>query len=167
MRTTYWALLVTVCSALGACRDAVPPAPASAVARPTVRIGAEGGTLTSVNGARLVIPRDAIAHDIDFDFGFTRIGSSPALPAGMMAVGPTYSLTPRDVVFRSPFEVAIPFNPTQVPEAARPQLLRARGATEAPWVALGDAELRDNTLTGHASYTGDFVVVVPLVPETP
>jgi hypothetical protein len=166
MRTTYWALLVMVCSALAACRDAVPPTPASAASRPPVRIGAEGGTLTSVNGARLVIPRDALASEIAFAFGFTRVGSSPALPAGVMAVGPTYSLSPRDVVFRSPIEVAIPFDHTQVPEAARPQLLLARGV-DAPWVPLGDAEPRDNTLTGHASYSGDFVVVVPLAPDTP
>jgi hypothetical protein len=164
MKTAWLGWMVMLGGALGGCRDAEVPAPAgtSAGPRPSVRIGAEGGTVDAISGAHLAIPAGAVTSDVAFDFGFTRVGSSPTLPDGVVAVGPTYSLLPREIAFQVPVEVVIPFDPTQVPQALRPQLLLARGQPDAPWQRIEDAVSRDNALWGRTRYAGDFVVVVPL-----
>ena len=140
---------------------------ARGILAPVFLVGADGGSVGGPGGSRLQIPAGALTSPVQVRFGLPPVGSNPALPSGVAAVGATYAVIPADLAFASPVIVEIPFDPAQVPCGAHLQLLRTGRVVTDGWRAVPGAELRGNTLRAAAADGGAFVVVVALEPLLP
>jgi hypothetical protein len=91
------------------------------------------------------------------------VGSTPALPARMTAVGATYDVLPHDTLFTSLATVSIPFDPMQVPPTLTPLLLSINGGPNAEWQPVTAAQaIAGARMQAPLRSAGAFVVVVPL-----
>jgi hypothetical protein len=147
---------------LGACGDSSGTAGTALPQRAAMPVGEAGGSLIGPNGATVVIPPGALRADTALAIGLPRVGSNPALPAGVAPVGATYALSPRGTEFALPVAIAIPFDPAQVPSGARVRLLRTSGEFAAGWREVADAHPSGNVMEAAANTAASFVVVVRL-----
>lgn len=114
------------------------------------------------NGAELTLPAGALTSAIQVTLALPPVGSRPPLPPGMAPVGATYSLAPVGLTFAIPAQVAIPFDPAQIPSGARPLLLSTGGEFNASWRSVEGARPAGNRMHGMTDGAGTFVVVVRL-----
>src|SRR5689334_20384599 len=109
---TRTGLVATVCLlALVGCGGGggggTPNTPPPSSNNPPPTIGAEGGTVTEISGASIIVPAGAIESDTTFRIAVDSSGA-PALPAGLIGAGSTYVITPHGGEFAQPVEVRIP-----------------------------------------------------------
>lgn len=157
-------LLVPLLAALVGCPARAPEAVGTPPAGASAYIGPAGGSLQGPNRAAVLIPAGALRADTTLSLELPVVGSSPALPERLVAVGATYALTPRDLEFAEPAVVSIPFDPAQVPSGTQPRLLVSSGADNAGWRPLPGAAPRGNFMTAGIEQAAAFVVVVRVDP---
>src|SRR5689334_14058848 len=123
-RTMACAALACVVALMAACGGAEDPSspppppsppssPPSAPSPPGVLIGAAGGTVTGPRGAQVVIPAGALASEVRINIEETSAGA-PALPTGVVSVGPTFALTPHGTTFAVPVTLTLPYDSASV-----------------------------------------------------
>ena len=122
--------------------------------------GPAGSVDRRPNGAEALAPAGALREGTALAIGMPPVGSNPLLPAGVARVGATYALTPRGAQFNVPVEIAIPFDPAQIPSGAQPFLLSTSGELGAHWAEVPGAIPRGNLMHATASAAASFVVVV-------
>lgn len=156
--------MLALAAQLIGCGDSSGTAPAAMAAHTASKVGHDGGTLTGPNGAGAVIPPGALAADLPLAIGLPPVGTNPALPSSVAAVGATYALTPRGTEFATPVAIAIPFDPAQVPSGASVRLLRTSGEVNEGWSEVDGARPSGNVVKARASSAATFVVVVRIDP---
>jgi hypothetical protein len=130
-------------------------------------IGPRGGAIQGPNGSELLVPAGAFPTPTPVAIVLPPVGSTPALPAYMTAVGATYDVLPHETQFASFATVSIPFDPNQVPTALAPLLLRASGGPDAEWRSVTAAQaISGARMQAPLRSAGAFVVVVPSIPPT-
>ena len=81
-------------------------------------IGPAGGSVSTVDGASVVIPPGALSTAITVSI---TLESSAAVPVGVTPVGGIYQMGPEGTVFAQPITVTLPYDPTQLPAGATTQ----------------------------------------------
>ena len=147
-------LLCSLAIALAACGGGDDP-PAAPPPAPT--IGAAGGTVAGPNGAQVVVPAGALAVNTAVAITQSSAGS-PALPAGLSAVGQVFAFTPHGTTFAVPATVTVPFNAASVPAGATVLLFKTNAA--GAWVHVPNATVNAATLTAQVSGFSWFTPVV-------
>ncbi|MFL6576343.1 MAG: hypothetical protein ACJ8MR_06990, partial [Povalibacter sp.] len=133
-----------------------PPPPPPPPAPPPV-IGADGGTVTEVSGAQVIVPAGAIDTDTTIRIAMDSTGA-PALPADLTAAGNMYVITPHGGEFSAPVEVRIPApNVTLQPN----QLFKiAKAEQGGEWVVNDNTNLDQGTLSTTVDSFSYFTAVV-------
>lgn len=147
---------------------ACSPQPDSLAANAHVAlIGPRGGEIQGPNGSVLSVPAGVFPAPTPVAIVLPPVGSTPALPAHMSAVGATYDVLPHETQFASFATVSIPFDPNQVPTALAPLLLRASDGPNAEWQPVTAAQaISGARMQAPLRSAGAFVVVVPSIPPT-
>jgi hypothetical protein len=128
--------------------------------RPPPLIGPAGGLVPGPNGAMLAVPPQALAAATRLELALPPVGSSPALPPGVVTVGAIYSISPPATAFAIPAQVTIPFDRSQVHGAAGTRLLQAvKPGVE--WQDVAGARPRHDTMQGSVLHAAALVVVMP------
>ena len=132
-------------------------------------IGAAGGTVSEPSGASVVVPPGALGAETTIQIAKDSTGA-PALPAGLVAAGSTYVVTPHGGDFAQPVEVRIPAPGVTLQPNQELKLAKAQPGGE--WLVLGDSELADGVLSAQVSSFSFFVPVtitylLPLAQQTP
>ncbi len=157
-RLTTRSLRASLCSmvlALAACGgggDSAPPAPT---------VGAAGGTVAGPNGAQVVVPAGALAANTAIAVAQSSSGS-PALPAGMNAVGAMFAFTPHATSFAAPVTVTVPFDPASVPTGATLSLFKTNAANA--WERVANASANAGTMTAQVT-SFSFLLVGAVAPQ--
>lgn len=125
-------------------------------------LGSAGGRVLGPNGSELSVPSGALKQEVQITLALPPVGTRPPLPLGVAPIGATYAVAPVGMTFAAPAQVAIPFDPAQVPRGARPLLLSSGGEFNAPWHAVSDARPAGSRMHGMTDGAGTFVVVVRL-----
>lgn len=104
-------------------------------------IGPDGGTVSGVYGAQVIVPAGALATNTEI--GISRDSSKAPLFAleNTNSAGAAYELTPHGTTFALPVTVRIPFDATQVTDDSAPKLYKAEtggGFSEIPTTVDGD-----------------------------
>ena len=151
------AALVTALAVAAACSSSStgvgePPAVSEVV-------GPAGGTVTSSDGVRVVIPPGALSTEVTITIARDE---QAALPSDAQSVAPTHVFGPEGQQFLQPVRVIYPFDPSTLPRGASPQQLvmytAPRGSSAfAPMpTSLADA----SHVVGETSH---FSIIVPVV----
>jgi len=152
------ALAATVAACGGGDDAASPPAGATAT------IGAAGGALDGPNGARLVVPANALAQPASISIADSAVGA-PVLPTGQVTLGATYTLTPHGTTFAQPATLTVPFDPSRVPAGETPVLMKTNAA-QTGWDVVPGATMSGSTLQAPIVSFSFVVVALPLVLPT-
>ena len=112
-------------------------------------IGAAGGTVNGPNGAQVLIPAGALTQAAPIAIEQSSAGA-PALPSGVLAVGPMYAFTPHGTTFASPATVTVPFDQAQAPSGARLVLLKTNAA-QTGWEEVANATVNAAFMSGAVS----------------
>ena len=165
--TTSWIRAVVVLGLVawiagcggGGGETSAPAAPAPTAGPPT--IGAAGGTASDASGASIVVPAGALATDTTIRLAIDSTGA-PALPAGLVAAGSTYVITPHGGEFAQPVEVRIPApNVTLQPNE---ELRLAKAQPGGEWEVLGNTRLLDGKLVAQVGSFSFFMPVIIIYP---
>jgi hypothetical protein len=160
MRTWAWVWIgsVAMAIAVGCSEDEPTPDPIytpGPLAPPSSSvIGPGGGTVTSSDGASIVVPAGALEADTTIT-----ITSDPAAPitADMTAVGTPVSFEPEGLRFAKPVRLTLPLFPSRA--AGTIGLFRAPRTTIS-YDALVGATHDGTTITAEASTLGVFVPAI-------
>ena len=106
MRVLAVVALVAALAACGGGNGSEPAAVPPPVAAAPV-IGAAGGSTSEASGATVTVPAGALASDTTIRVAIDSSGAPP-LPAGLLAAGNTYVITPHGGEFAQSVEVRIP-----------------------------------------------------------
>ncbi len=149
---SLWAVVVL----LVGCGSSAPPPSSKG-------IGPAGGTVTSAEGARVVIPPGALSSSVDVQVTKDGTGAA-ALPAvaDLVAVGDVFALTPHGTTFSKPVTLTLPFDPARVPSGARIMLFK-NGFQQTGWTQVSGATVSGSTITGEISGFS-FPLVVAVLP---
>ncbi|HEY5809563.1 MAG TPA: hypothetical protein VIT67_16430 [Povalibacter sp.] len=128
-----------------------PPPP------PPPAIGADGGTVTEVSGAQVIVPAGAIDTDTTIRIAMDSTGA-PALPEGLTSAGNTYVITPHGGEFRQPVEVHIPAPTVTLLPTQELKLAKAQPGGE--WEVLTDSAVAQGMLSGKVSSFSFFAAVI-------
>lgn len=126
-------------------------------APPQQMIGAAGGTVAGPNGAQVVVPAGALAANTAIAVAQSSTGS-PALPAGLSAVGQVFAFTPHGTAFATPATVTLPFDAASVPAGATVLLFKTNAA--GAWEQVPSATLSAGTLSAQVKSFSWFTPVV-------
>jgi uncharacterized delta-60 repeat protein len=146
---------VVLLLALGACGGGDSSSPPAAV------IGAAGGTVSSPNGAQVLVPPGALAQATLIEVTPSSVGA-PGLPAGVTAYGPIYAFTPHGTTFLTPVTITVPFDPALVPAGTIPVLYKTN-ATQTAFEVVPGSTVSGNFIT--AQVTG-FSYAAPGSPQS-
>jgi hypothetical protein len=129
-------------------------------------IGPQGGSIQGPNGAELLVAAGSFEAPTPIALVLPPVGSTPALPSNVIAVGATYDVVPHAIQFSPVTVVSIPFDRTQVPAALTPHLLSATSVLDGQWQAVANGQhVGDGHIRAPVSMAGAFVVVVPVDPS--
>lgn len=139
-----------------------PPA-GSATPTPVATIGPAGGSAGAGDGAEVAVPAGALATETPVQVQVADTGAPP-LPAGLLALGKVYALTPHGTTFARPAQVTVPFDPALVPAGATPVLYKAEGAGAAAgqWRTLAGATVAGTRISAPVDSFSYLVVAPPL-----
>ena len=120
-------------------------------------IGADGGIVTEVSGASVIVPAGALTEDTTIRIAKDSTGA-PALPSDLTPAGDVYVITPHGGEFFAGVEVRIPApNVTLQPN----QLFKiAKAEPGGEWVVNEDTILEQGTLSTTVNSFSYFTVVV-------
>lgn len=128
-----------------------PPPP------PPPVIGAGGGTVTEASGASVIVPAGALTTDTTIRIAMDSTGA-PTLPAGLIAAGNAYAITPHGGEFAQPVEVRLPApNVTLQPNQT---LKLAKAQPDGEWEVLDGTTLTDGILQAKVSSFSFFRAIV-------
>jgi 6-phosphogluconolactonase len=88
-------------------------------------IGTAGGTATGNYGAEIIIPAGALTSTLEIGMARDSTNAPAFTLPDIDFAGAPYELTPHGTTFAVPVTVRIPFDPTQVPDDAKPTLYKA------------------------------------------
>jgi len=131
---------------------------------PVSGIGTAGGTVTGTSGSKVVIPANALTANVAIAITETSTGA-PAMPAGVIALGPVFAFTPHGTTFSTPATITLPFTPSLLPAGATPILYKT-DATQANWLVVAGAAVTGSTMSGDVSGFS-FAVVGASEPAPP
>ena len=151
-------LAATIAACGGSNDEAVPPGAATAM------IGPAGATLDGPNGARLVVPANALAQPTSISIANSAAGA-PALPAGQVVLGSTFALTPHGTTFAQAATLTVPFDPSRVPAGETPVLMKTNAA-QSGWDVVPGATVSGSAMQAPIGSFSFVVIVLPLVPPT-
>lgn len=118
------------------------PAPAATV------VGAAGGTVLGLNGARVVIPPGALSANTAIGIEQTTAGSPP-LPAGFTVAGAMVAFTPHGTTFAVPVTITLPFDPALVPAGSRPTLYKTGAQNQ--WQQVAGVTVDGDTVSAQVT----------------
>jgi alpha-tubulin suppressor-like RCC1 family protein len=119
-------------------------------------VDANGGTVSGPNGAQVTIPPGALSAAVPVAITQGAAGA-PAAPAGFVAFGPVFALTPHGTGFTQPVTVTLPFDTASVPAGATPVLYKT-DASNAAWERVPGATINGGLITAQVSGFSFFVV---------
>ena len=155
MRVLAVVALVAALAACGGGNGSEPAALPPPVAAAPV-IGAAGGSTSEASGATVTVPAGALASDTTIRVAIDSSGAPP-LPAGLLAAGNTYVITPHGGEFAQSVEVRIPApNVTLQPNQ---ELRLAKAQPGGEWEVLAASQLRDGKLVAQVDSFSFFVPV--------
>lgn len=91
-------------------------------------IGPEGGTVTGLYGAQIIVPAGALATPVTIGIARDSSNAPDFTVPDFNTVGAVFELTPHGQGFSLPVTVRIPFDPEQVPNDSDPALYKAEVA---------------------------------------
>jgi len=154
-RTTALVVLAATVVACGGGDD--DPSPAAAL------VGPAGATVDGPNGARLVVPANALAQPTSISIAMSDAGA-PALPSGHVVLGSTFALTPHGTAFAQPATVSVPFDPALLPAGETPVLMKTN-ATQTGWDPVVGTTVSGSTLQAPiGSFSWVVVALPPVLP---
>lgn len=133
-------ILATLLAACGGGDGSDPLAGGEPQARPSgyARLDTTGGTVQGSDGARLVVPANALVRPATVAIARDSTGM-PELPAGTAPASDVWALTPHGTPFRAPVTVRIPFDATRLPAGEKPALLK--GSPGGSWQLIEDVRV--------------------------
>ncbi len=101
LATVAFAVLLPMCTSSGSDQGA----PLTITPGAGTVVGAQGGTVSSASGARLVVPEGALDHDVSIEI---TVPAEATAPSGYAARSPIYVFSPDGLVFKKPVTVELP-----------------------------------------------------------
>jgi hypothetical protein len=163
MRLHIATALIAMTLALAGCGGggdggtAPPPPPPPPAAIPDPVIGANGGTVTEVSGASIVVPAGTFTTNTTVRIARDSTGA-PALPAELTASGSMYVITPHGGDFADGVEVRIPAPAVTLQPNQEFKLAKAQPGGE--WLVLEDTALDAGVLTVRVNSFSFFTPVI-------
>jgi hypothetical protein len=117
------ALAIAACGGGGGKRSAQTPPPQQST------IGAAGGTANGPNGARVVVPANALAQNTAIAITQSSAGA-PALPAGLQLASEVFAFTPHGTPFALSARVTLPYDASRVPAGITPAMYKTNAQNE-------------------------------------
>jgi uncharacterized delta-60 repeat protein len=157
-----WAGMAVACVALAACGGGNGEDGGGSGSPPPVgtpgAIGPAGGTVSGPGGAAVAIPAGALATPVAVQVAQTSQGALP-LPAGLVPQGPMFAFTPHGTVFALPVVLTVPFDPSQTPAGATPQLYKTNA--QGQWEPVPAATFGATSVTAQVTGFSHVQVVTP------
>lgn len=98
-------------------------------------IGPAGGTLAGPNGAVVIVPSGALTTFVDLKIELIHTSTPAFPPAGVVAAGALFALTPHGTTFLVPVTIRLPYDEAAVPVGEPVRLYRAQPGGEFTQVA--------------------------------
>ncbi|MEO8524134.1 MAG: hypothetical protein ABI460_05415 [Caldimonas sp.] len=124
-------------------------------------IGPAGGTAPGPNGAQVAVPAGALAQPVVVNVAQSGAGA-PALPAGNVALGAMFALTPHGTTFAAPATATVPFDASQLPAGTTPVFMKTNAAQNG-WDVVPGASVAGSTMTAPIASFSWVVIVIPTV----
>ncbi|EHR69768.1 immunoglobulin I-set domain-containing protein [Burkholderiales bacterium JOSHI_001] len=146
-------LALVSCGGGGSGDEPLPP--------PAVTVGAAGGAVGEAGGAQVVVPAGALQADTTIRLAKDSSGAPP-VPAGLVAAGDTYAITPHGTRFAQPVEVRLPVPSTSLQPNQNWSLAKAEPGGS--WVVLGNSTVADGMVSARVGGFSYFTVVAVSYP---